>query len=108
MAKHENLPLACRQFLKGAPNTPLRFSAENHFFRSPARIWIVRFLIFFVGSMPEFPPSRTAPVTTCVDADPYNPWSPHDGLSLFYVLKLLIYLQETLLSDLFRVVVIGQ
>jgi len=108
MAKDENLPLACRQFLKGAPNTPLGFSAEDHFFRGPARIWIIRFLVFFIGSTPEFPPSGTSPITTCVDADPDEPWSPHHEFSLVHVLKLLIYLQENLLSDLFGVVVIGQ
>jgi len=107
MTKNENLPLACRQFLKGSPNTSLRFSAENHFFRGPARIWIIRFLIFFIGPMPEFPPSGTSPITTCVDANPYEPWSPHHELTLVQVLKLLIYLQENLLSDLFGIVVIG-
>jgi hypothetical protein len=108
MAKNENLPLTCRQLLKGAPNTPLRFLAENYFFRGPARIWIIRFLIFFIGPTPEFPPSGTSPITTCVDADPDEPWSPHHEFSLVHVLKLLIYLQENLLSDLLGVVVIGQ
>src|SRR4029453_3527298 len=108
MVKNEDLPLACRQSLKGAPNTPLRFLAKNHFFRGLARIWIIRFLVFFIGPMPEFPPSRTSPITTCVDADPYEPWSPHHEFSLVHVLKLLIDLQENLLRDLFGVVVIGQ
>jgi len=108
MVKNEDLPLACRQFLKGAPNTLLRFLAENHFFRGPARIWIICFLIFFIGPVPEFPPSRTSPITTCIDADPDEPWSPHHEFSLVHVLKLLIYFQENLLSDLFGVVVIGQ
>src|SRR5262245_1415550 len=108
MVKNKNLPLARRQFLKGAPNTPLRFSAKNHFFRGSARVWMIRFLVFFIAPTPQFPPSGTASITTCVDADPYEPGSPHHEFSLVHVLKLLIYLQENLLSDLFGVVVIGQ
>jgi len=107
MVKNEDLSLACRQFLKRAPNTPLRFSAENQFFGSAARIWIIRLLVFFIGPTPQFPPSRASPIMTGVDAHPHKPWSPQHGFSLLHVLKLLIYLQENLLGDLFRVVVVG-
>src|SRR5262249_9086028 len=46
-------------------------------------------------------PITTTPITACVDAYPHQPWGPHHEFSLIHVLKLLIYLQENLLGDLF-------